>query len=93
MRLTEAGRSQGVESTGLGQRIANLFVRAFGSSSLGLSYGLVGAGALARSEPGNPPASAQLQRPVRLKARVAQSFASPPQCRPRLLGAEPYSTR
>lgn len=31
---------QGFEKTGLGERIANLFVRALGSSTLGLAYGL-----------------------------------------------------
>ena len=39
-----AAVQKGVESTGLGQRIANMFVRSFGSSSLGLAYSLVGAG-------------------------------------------------
>ncbi len=32
--------SQGFEKTGLGERIANMFVAALGKSTLGLSYGL-----------------------------------------------------
>ncbi len=31
---------QGFEKTGLGERVAQLFVRAFGKSTLGLAYGL-----------------------------------------------------
>jgi di/tricarboxylate transporter len=31
---------QGFEKTGLGERIANLFVRAMGKSTLGLAFGL-----------------------------------------------------
>lgn len=32
--------SQGFDKTGLGERIANIFVAAFGKSTLGLTYGL-----------------------------------------------------
>jgi DASS family divalent anion:Na+ symporter len=32
--------SQGFEKTGLGERIANIFVAAMGKSTLGLAYGL-----------------------------------------------------
>lgn len=32
--------AQGFEKTGLGERVAQLFVRAFGKSTLGLAYGL-----------------------------------------------------
>lgn len=31
---------QGFEKTGLGERVATLFVKAFGKSTLGLAYGL-----------------------------------------------------
>lgn len=31
---------QGFEKTGLGERVANLFVKIFGKSTLGLAYGL-----------------------------------------------------
>lgn len=31
---------QGFEKTGLGERIANIFVKAMGKSTLGLAYGL-----------------------------------------------------
>ncbi len=37
---------QGFEKTGLGDRVATLFVRAFGKSTLGLAYGLSVAEAL-----------------------------------------------
>ena len=33
-------RLQGFEKTGLGERVATLFVKAFGKSTLGLAYGL-----------------------------------------------------
>ena len=38
--------TQGFEQTGLGNRVATLFVRAFGKSTLGLAYGLSVAEAL-----------------------------------------------
>jgi DASS family divalent anion:Na+ symporter len=38
--------AQGFEQTGLGDRMATLFVRAFGKSTLGLAYGLSVAEAL-----------------------------------------------
>ena len=38
--------SQGFQKTGLGERVATLFVRAFGKSTLGLAYGLSFAEAL-----------------------------------------------
>lgn len=34
---------QGFEKTGLGERVATLFVKVFGKSTLGLAYGLSGA--------------------------------------------------
>lgn len=33
---------QGFEKTGLGERVATLFVKVFGKSTLGLAYGLSG---------------------------------------------------
>lgn len=38
--------AKGFEKTGLGERIANMFVAALGKSTLGLAYGLVAAEAL-----------------------------------------------
>ena len=34
--------SQGFEKTGLGERVATIFVKIFGKSTLGLAYGLSG---------------------------------------------------
>lgn len=39
-RLVRPVRLQGFEKTGLGERVATLFVKAFGKSTLGLAYGL-----------------------------------------------------
>lgn len=36
--------AKGIEKTGLGERIANIFVAAMGQSTLGLAYGLAIAG-------------------------------------------------
>ncbi len=38
--LVRPGHLQGFEKTGLGERVATLFVKAFGKSTLGLAYGL-----------------------------------------------------
>ena len=53
LQLTPAGRVaaaaaalQGFEKTGLGERVATLFVQLFGKSTLGLAYGLSMAEAL-----------------------------------------------
>ena len=40
MHALQTSNSQGFEKTGLGERIANMFVKAMGKSTLGLAFGL-----------------------------------------------------
>lgn len=44
--ILQKNAQQGFEKTGLGERVAQLFVKVFGKSTLGLAYGLSAAEAL-----------------------------------------------
>ena len=56
---------QGFEKTGLGDRVATLFVRAFGKSTLGLAYGLSVAEALvAPAMPSTPARAGGIFMPI-----------------------------
>lgn len=78
--------SRGVLKTGLGRRIAFLFIRALGRRSLGLSYALVGTDALlATIVPSNSARSGGIIFPV--ARSLAEAYDSTPGPTARRLGA------
>jgi DASS family divalent anion:Na+ symporter len=78
--------SRGVLKTGLGRRIAYLFIRAIGSSSLGLAYALVGTDTLLASFlPSNSARAGGVVFPV--ARSLAEAYDSQPGPTARRLGA------
>jgi len=78
--------SHAVASTGLGQRIAFLFIRAFGRRTLGLGYALAASEAvIAPAVPANTARAGGIMYPV--VAGIARACGSLPDRSPRRMGA------